>query len=252
MDPTSELFFGTGATAPAPTMAELFGSSSDDDDDAAVAATPMPKKKVPIVKPIRKHRWVRSSARSIVNQMRKPRRKVMRNLAKFANRVDTEWLANNRLKHRVKPVVFNYTHAKKILQGRKEIDRNQLLMHMNALLEHTVQLFRTQDDLRDQLASMSKEVSHMKRDMGEFVSSVLISAKAVLVDVPPFLPNSDDVMATSFFQLRACNRPTDPRKLFSRRSQAAAKSMSKEAAASIPDAAVPSSVASVNIKTQPV
>lgn len=233
MDPTAELFFGGAAEDV--TMAELFGSDEEDASDPEDASDK--KKKIAIKKPKLKNRRLNSSARAIVNHMKRRKRRVLRELVQFTDRVDTEWLNNHRLKQRVRPVVSNYTRAKKILEGRKEVDRKKLLEAMNALLERTVQLLRTQDKMRADLAELSAQASRTKTHVREFVNSVLVAGKQALVEVPPFLPATEEALKVSFFQLRSCNRPTDPRKLFSRRSQAAAKSMAKEASGDIPDAA---------------
>lgn len=230
MEPTDDLW---DKDAPEVTMTELFGSDEDDDD----VPQPEPKKRIPPARPRMKPSRLRSSVRSLLNHMRRRKKKVRSELAKFQNRVDTRWLANNRLKQRVRPVVANYTRAKKLLEGKKEINRKELLGYLNGLLERTVQLLRTQDQMRADLATLSTEASRTQSHVTEFMNSVLIAGKQALVEMPPFIPESSEVLAASFYQLRSCNRPIDPRKLFNRRSQAAAKNRAKEASGVIPDAA---------------
>ena len=230
MDPTSELFSAEA------TMAELFGSDEEEAQDVKVKPE---TKKIPPPKrrPMKSHH-VRSSVKSLLNRMRRRRKVVRKRLITFSDQVDTRWLANNRLKQQVRPVVASYTQAMKILEGKREVDRAALIKAMAGMMHVTVRLFRTQDKHRADLTTMGKEASQNKTQLSEFIGSVLAEAHHALLEVPPYLPELDEVLTTSFFQLRCCKRPTDPKKLFSRRNQVAAKTMTKAALASIPDATV--------------
>lgn len=75
--------------------------------------------------------------------------------------------------------------------------------------------------------------------MTEFFTSVMLMGREALKPIPPYMPQPGDVIPASFYQMRAIRRDADPGKRFTRRNQQASKAMAKEAASSIPDAAVP-------------
>jgi len=232
MNPTTELFPETPVT-----MAELFGSDNEEEEvEVKVKIEPKIRpKKIPM----KRAHHVRSSVRSILNQIKRRGKKVRKELITFSDKMDTRWLAENRLKQRVRPLVASYKRAMGILNKKQKVDRLALTQSMRGIMEIAVKLFRTQERVKTDLPAIRTELSKMKTQMDNFVTTILSVAQKVLIDIPPYLPDSEEILTASFFQLRAVKRPIDPKKLFSRRNQAAAKTMRKSASESIPDAAIP-------------
>lgn len=211
------------------------------------SAPPPPKKKPRVSS--NANIKIRSAVRSIVKARNTAGKRVCKRIIELQDTVDTQWLSNNRLKHQVKPVVSNFINSKAAIEALvpdqttlSASQKEALLLYLNKLVSCATQLMRTQEKLDKKLVEMSRESQLTRTEVLEFMRSTLTMGRAALKELPPYMPEKDAIISASFYQLRMCEQPIDPRKLFSRRNQQASKAMAKTAASAIPDAASATSV----------
>jgi len=237
-------------------MRDLFGSSSSDDDDDGGGGDEKEgedekeeeeDKKKENVKPTRKrkrskafrNRKLRSSVRSILRTRKRIGKRTAKRLELLKDKVDNEWLEQNRLKHRVKGTLAAFLQTKKGMATFPPDVSAGVMPPIEALFASAVHLLRVQDDYGEKLEAMRKECSLAQTQMQEFFNSIMMMGRDALKPIPPYMPDPGDVIPASFYQMRAIRRDADPQKRFTRRNQQASKAMAKEAASSIPDAARP-------------
>ncbi len=234
-------------------MRDLFGSSSSDDDDGGgdekegEDEKEEEDKKKENIKPTRKrkrseafrNRKIRSSVRSILRARKRTGKRTAKRLELLKDKVNNEWLEQNRLKHRVKGTLAAFLQTKKAIATFPPDVSAGVMPPIEALFASAVHLLRVQDDYGEKLEGLRKECSLAQTQMQEFFNSIMMMGRDALKPIPPYMPDPGDVIPASFYQMRAIRRDADPQKRFTRRNQQASKAMAKEAASSIPDAARP-------------